>query len=113
LESPTSALAETPVAKPKVKPAPPVITPPAPVQITSTEPKLSVAEIRSEPAATSAKEPKVDLANPLQLKTDPKHPVDQDELSFKKTPRGRFEGENPNVIDGEDLDLPPFLRKKK
>jgi cell division protein FtsZ len=113
LESPTSALAETPVAKPKVKPAPPVITPPAPVQITSTEPKLSVAEIRSEPAATSAKEPKVDLANPLQLKTDSKHPVDQDELSFKKTPRGRFEGENPNVIDGEDLDLPPFLRKKK
>ncbi|MEI6176558.1 MAG: hypothetical protein WCS43_06680 [Verrucomicrobiota bacterium] len=37
----------------------------------------------------------------------------QSELSFDSTPRGRFEGEGPNVIDGEDLDLPPFLRKKK
>jgi cell division protein FtsZ len=115
LESPPTPtpIAATPAAKPEVKPAPAAITPPAPVQIGSPEPKPSVAEIRSEPAATSAKEPKVDLASPLQLKTDSKHSVDQDELSFKKTPRGRFEGENPNVIDGEDLDLPPFLRKKK
>jgi hypothetical protein len=37
----------------------------------------------------------------------------QSELSLDSTPRGRFEGENPNVFDGEDLDLPPFLRKKK
>lgn len=37
----------------------------------------------------------------------------QSELSLDATPRGRFEGENPNVVDGEDLDLPPFLRKKK
>ena len=37
----------------------------------------------------------------------------QSELSFDSTPRGRFEGEGPNMIDGEDLDLPPFLRKKK
>ena len=37
----------------------------------------------------------------------------QSELSFDNAPRGRFEGENPNVFEGEDLDLPPFLRKKK
>ena len=37
----------------------------------------------------------------------------QSELSLDATPRGRFEGENPNVFEGEDLDLPPFLRKKK
>ena len=35
------------------------------------------------------------------------------ELSLDAAPRGRFEGENPNVFNGEDLDLPPFLRKKK
>ncbi|HEX5791562.1 MAG TPA: hypothetical protein VFY13_10420, partial [Luteolibacter sp.] len=40
-------------------------------------------------------------------------PADQNELSLDNTPRGRFEGENPNVFEGEDLDLPPFLRKKK
>ncbi len=37
----------------------------------------------------------------------------QSELSLDSAPRGRFEGETPNVFDGEDLDLPPFLRKKK
>lgn len=37
----------------------------------------------------------------------------QNELGLDTAPRGRFEGENPNVFEGEDLDLPPFLRKKK
>ncbi|MFN9025253.1 MAG: hypothetical protein ACK5VX_03535, partial [Akkermansiaceae bacterium] len=68
---------------------------------------------KSEIPVLSPKEPKIDLASALQLKMDSKPSNDQDELSFKKTPRGRFEGENPNVLDGEDLDLPPFLRKKK
>jgi cell division protein FtsZ len=57
-----------------------------------------------EPAAT---------APATQLKLDSKHPGSQSELSFENAPRGRFEGENPNVFEGEDLDLPPFLRKKK
>ncbi|MGJ8632920.1 MAG: hypothetical protein ACSHX7_03300 [Luteolibacter sp.] len=47
------------------------------------------------------------------LQLDGKASGSQSELSFDNTPRGRFEGENPNVVDGEDLDLPPFLRKKK
>jgi cell division protein FtsZ len=48
-----------------------------------------------------------------ELKLGSKQGGDQSELSFDNAPRGRFEGENPNVVDGEDLDLPPFLRKKK
>jgi cell division protein FtsZ len=48
-----------------------------------------------------------------QLKLDPKFPTPQSELPFDNAPKGRFEGENPDVFDGEDLDLPPFLRKKK
>lgn len=48
-----------------------------------------------------------------ELKLGSKQPGSQSELSFDSAPRGRFEGENPNVVDGEDLDLPPFLRKKK
>jgi len=42
-----------------------------------------------------------------------KPPANQSELFFDSAPRGRFEGENPNVFEGEDLDLPPFLRKKR
>ena len=48
-----------------------------------------------------------------KLKLGIKTPGHQNELSLDASPRGRFEGENPNVFDGEDLDLPPFLRKKK
>lgn len=48
-----------------------------------------------------------------QLKLDPKFPTPQSELAFESAPKGRFEGETPNVFEGEDLDLPPFLRKKK
>ncbi|MFC7338964.1 hypothetical protein ACFQY0_17335 [Haloferula chungangensis] len=37
----------------------------------------------------------------------------QAELSFEGGPRGRFEGASPSVFEGEDLDVPAFLRKKK
>jgi cell division protein FtsZ len=36
----------------------------------------------------------------------------QAELELDGGPKGKFEGENPNFLDGEDLDIPPFLRKK-
>lgn len=49
----------------------------------------------------------------LKLKLGIKTNSPTSELSLDSTPRGRFEGENPNVYEGEDLDLPPFLRKKK
>ena len=50
---------------------------------------------------------------PPKLKLGIKTSTSQSELSLDAAPRGRFEGENPNVFNGEDLDLPPFLRKKK
>ena len=37
----------------------------------------------------------------------------QGELLLDGGPRGKFEGEAPNLVDGEDLDVPAFLRKKK
>ncbi len=47
---------------------------------------------------------------------DPAKPAvspDQAELELDGGPKGKFEGEKPNLYDGEDLDIPPFLRKKK
>lgn len=52
-------------------------------------------------------------AEPPKLKLGVKPTGAQNELSLDSAPRGRFEGETPNVFEGEDLDLPPFLRKKK
>ena len=66
----------------------------------------------------TAAAPAVGLDEPSEpeapkLKLGVKSLTPQNELSFDSTPRGRFEGQSPNVVDGEDLDLPPFLRKKK
>jgi cell division protein FtsZ len=63
-------------------------------------------------AVPPAAEPTSDI-DPPKLKLGVKATGPQSELSLDSTPRGRFEGETPNVVDGEDLDLPPFLRKKK
>lgn len=35
----------------------------------------------------------------------------QAELGLDGAKKGKFEGEDPYVVDGEDLDLPPFMRK--
>ena len=37
----------------------------------------------------------------------------QSELSFEGGPRGKFEGASPSLFEGEDLDVPAFLRKKR
>jgi cell division protein FtsZ len=86
------------VLRPQKRPMPTWNLPPTPVE--APEP----AEEKT-PVATEAEPPK--------LKLGIKSSVPQSELSLDSTPRGRFEGESPNVFEGEDLDLPPFLRKKK
>jgi cell division protein FtsZ len=67
----------------------------------------SIADELTPPPTPAEKAPAT------QLKLDPKFPTPQSELAFDSAPKGRFEGETPNVFEGEDLDLPPFLRKKK
>lgn len=37
----------------------------------------------------------------------------QGELELEGGPKGRFDGETPNLENGEDLDIPPYLRKKR
>lgn len=67
-------------------------------------------EPEPEPAVPAAAAAEPELP---KLKLGVKASGPQSELSLDSAPRGRFEGESPNVFDGEDLDLPPFLRKKK
>jgi cell division protein FtsZ len=69
------------------------------------EPELPPIDLETPASSPKSETPK------LKLGIKPATP--QSELSLDSTPRGRFEGEAPNVFDGEDLDLPPFLRKKK
>ncbi|MBV8967759.1 MAG: hypothetical protein JO331_01700 [Verrucomicrobia bacterium] len=36
----------------------------------------------------------------------------QETLQFEPLSRGRFEKSEPTIIDGQDLDVPTFLRKQ-
>jgi hypothetical protein len=78
----------------------------------STSPLTGNQEITQSNVDTIAK---IQKPEPLtaSIKIDTAHAAGQAELSFDNAPKGRFEGENPNVFEGEDLDLPPFLRKKR
>ena len=87
------------------------------VELEEVEPEW----LDDEPEVTSSDEPEpikeepipVLRPQPVPLKPHSKAPVGQAELSFDSGPRGRFAGESPNLIDGDDLDIPPFLRKKR
>ena len=54
---------------------------------------------------------KVESLEEIQASAKAKRP--QGELALDGGPKGKFEGEDPNLIEGEDLDIPPFLRKRK
>ena len=60
------------------------------------------------------KKPKKDEGLSLEdsLFTPSKKPG-QGELTFDSGPKGRFEGADPSLVDGEDLDVPAFLRRKR
>lgn len=81
-----------------------------PEDIPEDEPEpIHKAAVSPEPAAPAS----ASDSEPPKLKLGIKSSGPQSELSLDSAPRGRFEGETPNVFEGEDLDLPPFLRKKK
>jgi cell division protein FtsZ len=54
--------------------------------------------------STPVKEEKVSAEKTLQAK--------QEVLQFEPVNRGRFEKSEPTIVEGEDLDVPTYLRKK-
>ena len=86
---------------------PPIEFKPAPEPASWPEPVAPVPPPPSTPALD------VPPAPSPKLKLGVKPSATSTELGLDSTPRGRFEGADPNVFDGEDLDLPPFLRKKR
>ena len=82
-------------------------------ELVEEEPEWLDDEPESVPAPESEPVPQLEAVPPVPLKLRGKTPAGQTELSFDAGPRGRFEGESPNLVDGDDLDIPPFLRKKR
>ena len=109
----------TPVAKP----APPARKPikPAPVEEEVPPPRKPAQEplpeaeplLEAEPASAPVPVRAVPVA-PRQRPAEPKPAapkVKQETLQFEPVARGRFEKIEPTIVEGEDLDVPTFLRR--
>ena len=82
-------------------PAPSVESASSAFEVVDTpEPPVSTAPRKPAPA----KEEKVSAEKSMQAK--------QEVLQFEPVNRGRFEKSEPTIVEGEDLDVPTYLRKK-
>lgn len=85
---------------------------PAKVELPKADLASAVLPPKRPPAEAVREIPAPAPAAKLPPKSQPTLPQ-QDELIPKKpAARGRFEKTEPTIIDGEDLDVPAFLRKK-
>jgi len=90
---------EPPPGEPLIEEAPPDEAPPSP--------RIRMAEEQPVPVAPAAHTPE------LSDLVAPKEGSGQRELQLgARTDGGRFENAEPTLIDGEDIDLPAYLRKR-
>ncbi len=131
--SPPPPIWEQPQPEPEAKidiepePEPLVAAEPMPTEdlIPFTAPTPIEAKIEPAPeikAPTAGPRLIVPKKKPLPLKTPtpapvpvkapkPKAQAKQEVLQFEPVTRGRFEKSEPTIVEGEDLDVPTFLRK--
>jgi cell division protein FtsZ len=88
-----------PFEQPKPVEIPPAAPPPPAIKKPAATPRLIVPKKNPLPV----KEPK-----PAKEKYAP---AKQEVLQFEPVTRGRFEKSEPTIVEGQDLDVPTFLRK--
>ena len=81
-------------------PPPPMVVPPPPVEpkVVRPEPGPRLIIPKKKPAIVNEAKPEK-----IQAK--------QEVLQFEPVSRGRFEKSEPTIVEGQDLDVPTFLRK--
>lgn len=96
-----------PIAPPQPAPAPAAAATPAP----QARPPLRRIERRPAPAAPRPQE--LIPANELPPQAAPGGKTPQQEvMQFEPVTRGRFEKSEPTIVDGQDLDVPTYLRRR-
>ncbi len=83
--------------------------PPFEIEEVKEEPEVEIETMEEPEPEVIEEEIELSIAAKVPEK---RVPGGQAELSLEGGPRGRFEGETPNVVKGEDLDVPPYLRRK-
>ena len=120
-----SADAETPVvpaapptvrAEPKKRqplPSPEPADETAPVAVAESKPLFPEAPAPEEKPARAARQVPPTPHEPKPAAPPAPQPkVKQETLQFESVARGRFEKSEPTIVEGEDLDVPTFLRMR-
>ncbi|MGA3169934.1 MAG: hypothetical protein ABSE62_02875 [Chthoniobacteraceae bacterium] len=137
---PVAMAAAVPEFVPRVVPAPPIVAsqpveeeeeqvPAAEIEAPSAEPEIEPEEDNQQASLLNIaprREPAVEEAQPrvraprqpriVATATDPQPVASrreerQETLQFEPVTRGRFEKSEPTIVDGQDLDVPTFLRR--
>jgi hypothetical protein len=80
---------------------------PAPTPVRTAVAAETTTHVRE---SAPASEPAARTAPPRQAKPKPAQPK-QEQMQFEPVTRGRFEKSEPTIVDGQDLDVPTFLRR--
>jgi len=83
------------------------VAPPMPTDI----PVIPSQHAQPERPVTAAPEHSVPWKEEKASAEKPATPAKQEVLQFEPVTRGRFEKSEPTIIEGEDLDVPTYLRK--
>ncbi len=68
-------------------------------------PKKKPVSAKLPPPLTPADEPPIKISKPKKVQAK------QEMMQFEPITRGRFEKSEPTIVEGQDLDVPTFLRK--
>ena len=77
------------------------MAPPEPVVPPAPHPEVAAAAVPASPSTRAAKP---------NGKPKPVREERQEQMTFEPVTRGRFEKSEPTIIDGQDLDVPAFMR---
>ena len=92
---------------------------------TAVSTAIPVAPIATAPHGEPVAVAEAGAETPEAVETDSAHEADpaaqkaakakakQETLQFESTTRGRFDKSEPTIVEGEDLDVPTFLRERK
>ncbi len=105
-----------PVAAPATRPRPepqrdvPAVSEAVPQVVVHEDPKPLFPEPEPEMPSVAARQPREPKPAPKPAPVPAK--VKQETLQFESVARGRFEKSEPTIVEGEDLDVPTFLRMR-
>jgi cell division protein FtsZ len=92
------------------EPAPEIIAEPEAAPVTCIQEDPVIEEAPPQPRVILPKKKPAPVKEPRPVEEKKLH-AKQEVLQFEPVTRGRFEKSEPTIVEGQDLDIPTFLRK--